>query len=252
MNRSTRVLMILLAIGIAAGSGCVYWRLLKFKGQLNNFNEHFEFVSLGSYSLILKHPLLTGADFDQLMEVEPSEKLVSESSCQRIYRYEKDPPDQSPLLVYSFHFEGDLLTRIDFPEQFNRLYPGGTLPELLQAFGSASVDRDDQSTHSNSFDHELRRDLPDLDLVMEVLGEPSDLSQGESGNGEELIFRYRLQTSTTGKNEEKRRAAGVFFFDAEGELTRLDARIGKHEMRFDIPDEGSEVPIRTTEETYDD
>lgn len=232
MRSPRRTLCLLLALGALGLSGCVYWRLLKFKQQLGDFGAHFSFASDSCYALQCLHPLLDGGDIDGLMEVEPSRREQAGGYDWRVYAFVKDPPDGSPPLVYRLGFAGDRLARIEFPAQFTPLYPEDGLRELLASLGEADLDRGERRARARLARERLAAELPDRPRVAAVLGAPSE--RVEEAGEEIWHYRYRLDTRTEGKAERKRRARGEFRFDGEGRLTRLAAGIGKHELRFDV------------------
>jgi len=227
---------VLLVIAVAASSGCVYWRLFKFKQQLSDFNEHFEFRSNGSYSLVIKKPLVTGGDFDKLMEVEPTLRLEGPEGTWRVYEFEKQPPDGSEALTYRFGFEADKLTLIVFPDQFMELYPADALAEFLRSLGEAEVEKKERSAHSSAFRRDLLEQLPDSTKVLDALGAPSERLGDRQEGWEDLLYHYRIRTETTGDKEAKRRALGRFRYADDGRLIQVEAAIGKHRLSFDIPE----------------
>ena len=235
MKLINRTLMIILAIGVAAGSGCVYWRLLKFKRQLDDFPRHFTFHSDSTYTLVSLHPILTGEDVDDVMELAPSERLSGDDGDWRIYAFAKEPPDDSEDLVYRFGFEAGMLTRIEFPAQFSRLYPGSALQELLMSLGGAEVDRKAHAARGRMLRARLAAHLPDQERLLDILGEPT---ARDTLPGDELLwnYNYRPVTSTRGEKERKRHAYGRFRFNERRELSRVEAGIGKHGLQFDIED----------------
>jgi hypothetical protein len=231
-----RVIPVLLVIGVAASSGCVYWRLFKFKQQLKDFNEHFEFRSNGAYSLVIKEPLVTGGDFDKLMDVEPTRREEEPDGTWRVYEFEKQPPDGSEALIYRFGFDSDKLTLIVFPDQFTKLYPADALAEFLRSLGEAEVEKKERSAHSRAYRRHLLEQLPDSTRVLDVLGEPTERERDRQEGWEDLLYRYRLRTQTVGEKEAKRRALGRFRYADDGRLLQVEAAIGKHRLSFDIPE----------------
>ena len=235
MGPLRRTFLLLLVILVAASSGCVYWRLLQFKRQLGDFSEHFEFRGEERYGLVAVHPVLTGSDFDGLMEVEPTGLLRDERGLWRIYEFEKHPADGGEVLAYDFLFVEDMLVEILFPRQFSELYPGDSLAEFLRALGGADVAKREKSARSDSFDAKYIDALPRRELTLRVLGEPSEPPGTCEDGGEFLTYRYRIRTGSIGAKAEKRRSYGRFFYGKSGELIRVEAGIGDHELRFDIP-----------------
>jgi hypothetical protein len=227
-----RTLMLLLAIGVAAASGCVYWRLLKFKQQLGDFPSHFAFAGGSSYALVCLHPLLEGGDVDGLMGVAPSRREQGDGLEWRVYDFIKDPADASAPLTYRLGFAEGKLVRIEFPAQFTPLFPEDGLRELLASLGKADVDRAERSARARLARERLAARLPDRARLAAALGEPSERAVADSS--EIWTYRYRLDTSSESAAARKRRALGEFRFDAEGRLTRLAATIGKHILRFDV------------------
>ncbi len=232
MTSRRRIILVLLTIGVAAASGCVYWRLLKFKQQLGDFPTHFAFASDSSYALVCRHPLLEGGDVDGLMEVAPSRRQQGDGLEWRVYDFVKDPADASAPLTYRLGFAEGKLVRIEFPAQFTLLFPEDGLRELLASLGKADVDRAERSARARLAREHLAARLPDRARLAAVLGEPSERAAADSS--EIWSYHYRLDTSTEAAAARKRRALGEFHFDAEGRLMRLAANIGKHVLRFDV------------------
>ena len=248
-----RTLLVLLAAGVVTGSGCVYWRLLKFKHQLNDFSAHFAFASDSSYALVCLHPLLDGGDVEGLMEVAPSRYEQSDGFEWRVYAFFKEPADGTAPLVYRLGFAEDRLVRIEFPAQFTQLYPEDGLRELLTSLGSADVDRSERSARARLARERLAARLPDKGRLAAVLGEPSERGAQDlvaTDGGEAWTYRYRLDTVTQGAAARKRRAAGEFRFDAEGRLTQLTAGIGKHVLRFDVEAARGAEPAAADDENH--
>lgn len=235
MKRIRRYLPVILAIGVAASSGCVYWRLLQFKRQLERFNEHFEFRSDSAYVLVAREPLLSGADVDAIMEVEPTREEQGPAAAWRTYAFRQVPDGRTPL-VYRMDFRDGMLVALHFPAQFTELYPEAAIRELLASLGRAEVERKTASTRS-SLRRRLCEQLPDSVQVERALGPPSERGFDPEQGARRWLYRYRILTATTGKKEEKRRAWGRFWFGEDAALVRVDAGIGKHELRFDIPEE---------------
>jgi len=234
MKLLNRTLLVILAIGVAAASGCVYWRLLQFKRQLEHFPEHFAFHDDSPYTLISLHPVLSDEDVDDIMELEPSHSGRDADGPWRAYAFAKDPPDGSPDLVYRFGFDGEMLWRIEFPEQFTRLYPGPVLRELLASLGTADLDRDQRAAHGRMMREQIVTHLPNRAVVRRVLGAPV---MREMDEGVDVwSYHYRPVTSTKGRRERKRHAYGRFHFGSDGELVTVEAGIGRHSARFDIED----------------
>ena len=150
------------------------------------------------------------------------------------------PPDGSAALEYRFGFEAGLLREIVFPAQFVDLYPAEALTELLRSLGGAKLDRKRESMSGRADPSRFLEPLPGRARVLAVLGEPSEEAEGETPGGEEILYRYRLRTVTTGEREVKRRAYGRFVFDPEGRMAKVEAGIGSHEIEFDIPSPGED------------
>ncbi len=228
-----RTLLVLLAIGVVASSGCIYWRLLKFKRQLDNFPEHFALSTDGSTTLTSLHPILGIEDVEGLMEISPSETFEGVEGRRLVYAFAKEPADGTPPLVYRLEFEDGLLKRIHFPEQFDAIYPGPVLKELLESLGDADVDRGDHAARGHMLRERIAEHLPDRNRLMDVLGRPS-ARESLVGDEECWHYDYRPVTSSVGETERKRRAYGRFRFTADGDLVAVAAGIGKHKLEFDI------------------
>jgi hypothetical protein len=233
MKRIRRFLPVIMAIGVAASSGCVYWRLLQFKRQLDRFNEHFEFRSDSVYTLVAREPLLSGEDIDEIMEVEPTRRERDAELDWRVYAFQQVPNGRAPL-DYRMGFRDGVLVELQFPAQFTDLYPEAAIRELLESLGRAEVERETASTRS-SLRRRLCDQLPDSVKVESALGPPSERDFDIRQGARRWLYRYRILTPTTGKKEEKRRAWGCFWFGEDAALVRVDAGIGRHELRFDIP-----------------
>ncbi|MBM4116639.1 hypothetical protein FJ251_02710 [bacterium] len=227
-----RILATLLAIGVLAIAGCVYWRLFQFKQQLGDFSANFSVESGSSYTLVSLHPLLSDEDVDGLMEVEPSRREQTAGVEWWVYAFHKEPPDGSAPLVYRLGFAEDRLARVEFPAQFTQLYPEDGLSALLSALGGAELDRRERRARARLAREQLAAGLPDRAGVDSILGAPTERVQ--DADSETWTYRYRLETVTTGEAERKRRAFGQFRFDPAGRLQQLATGIGRHDLTFDV------------------
>ena len=230
-----RVTLALLVIGVVATSGCVYWRLLKFKNQFADFHENFEFLSGARYSLIIKHPVLSGDDVDYVMKAAPSRADSLDGLCTgRIYDFVREGGSgPGGLLSYELRFREDRFTEMRFPAEFSELFPGDGLRALITSLGEAELDRDERSLRARTREERIREIMPDRRRVIEALGSPTARWTEKDGR-ERIFYRYLLETPDSSEQPVRRKAFGRFHFEGEA-LRRVDAAFAGHVFTFDIP-----------------
>ena len=234
MGKLRWVIPALLVIGVAATSGCVYWRLLKFKNQFADFHENFEFLSDGRYSLIIKKPILNGEDVDFVMKVEPSRSDSLDGACVlRGYDFRRDGGSgPGEVLSYDLRFEEEWFTEMNFPPEMTPLFAEGSLESLIASLGSAEVNRELGSLRTETRSERIREVMPDRAGVIAALGEPTARWLEEDGR-ERIFYRYHLEMSPLAGSS-RRKAFGRFHFEGEV-LRRVDASFAGHVFTFDIP-----------------
>jgi len=235
MGKLRRVLPALLVIGVVAASGCVYWRLLKFKNQFADFHENFEFLSGARYSLIIKNPVLSGGDVDFAMKAAPSRADSLDGFCTgRVYDFVREEGSgPGGLLRYELRFSEDRFTEMRFPPEFSGLFPGDGLRALIASLGEAEVDRGERSLTARTREERIREVMPDRRRVVEILGSPTARWTGKDGR-ERIFYRYVLETPDSDGKPDRRKAFGRFHFEGEA-LRRVDASFAGHVFTFDIP-----------------
>ena len=234
MGKLRWVIPVLLVIGVAATSGCVYWRLLKFKNQFTDFHENFEFLSDGRYSFIIKKPILNGEDIDFVMKVEPSRSDSLDGVCVfRGYDFRRDDGSgPGEVLSYDLRFEGDWFTEMNFPPEMTPLFEKDALESMIASLGRAEVDRKLGNLRTVTRSERIREIMPDRAGVIAVLGEPTARWFEDDGR-ERIFYRYQLETPQSAGSI-RRKAFGRFHFEGDV-LRRVDAAFAGHVFTFDIP-----------------
>lgn len=189
-----RIVLVLAAVLVLGG--CVWSRLLDWKGQLKEFDRYIEAVGDGaSLTLRFKQPCIRPADIGYLLGSEtPSSSAPREGGgVQATWLLRRDRADSIGLEVTLGAADGQEKTLADsllVPPQVLRFIPPERLLAMARAFGSAEIDRDKRQAAAGVSGPDAKPLTPGRGVVVAALGEP-DLSESDAGT-DRLTYRFRL------------------------------------------------------------
>lgn len=221
LARSAAIVAVLLCV-----SGCVYLRLLRFKNQLRDFDEHVEASYADGLSLLFRQPVLEDGDFVFITDSEPTERnVLSEEPPLELWswRFEKeraegDASGRGFSTVFGTLFEDGMLVEIAFDPALLSAVPSDLLVALFRSMGKAKVNKIRRSATSGLSGAQLAGlPLPTLRRIDEVMGPPTRIEEGEDGAMWSYTFNFY--------NPENGKRAGEFEMTFLGPTDDLDSAI---------------------------
>lgn len=189
-----RLLLILAAILLLGG--CVWSRLLDWKGQLKEFDRYIEPIGGGTeLTLRFKEPCIRPADIGYLLgDEKPSRTATRDGGGVLVtWLLRRDRPDSIGLeitLGASDLAEKTLADSLVVPPQVLRFIPPERLLAMARAFGSADIDRSKRQAAAGVTGPDAKPLTPGRNVVVAALGEP-DATDAANGT-DRLTYRFRL------------------------------------------------------------
>jgi hypothetical protein len=193
-------------------AGCVWFRLLEVKHQLEDFDDHFKVVSTDHFRLEFLHPVLYADDFRELARMEPTRIEALPKGSRWHVLFEKidmngkpDPGHQDLEFVLGFNAKSRL-ELWDFPPPFLAAAPPKFLEASLRSLGKGEIFQNQRQLKVAPQDlPKIAAELPDQARVREGLGQPAlELDHEE---GRLWVYRYRVNTPHIEDEEGNRRIA---------------------------------------------
>lgn len=191
MPRLLLVLAALLVLG-----GCVWSRLLDWKGQLKEFDRYIEPVGDGTaLTLRFKQPCIRPADIGYLLGGDrPSRTAPREGGgVVATWLLRRDRADSIGLEISLGAADAQEKTLADslvVPPQVLRFIPADRLLAMARAFGSAEIDRGKRQAAAGVAGPDAQPLTPGRRVVVAALGEPDS---SESADGlDRLTYRFLL------------------------------------------------------------
>ncbi|MDQ8179734.1 hypothetical protein [Pelagicoccus sp. SDUM812005] len=197
MLRKRLVQALALGLTLSLVSGCVYLRLLKFKNQLHDFDEHVLVELDQGLSLKFPEPVVRDEDFVFITESQPS-SISEVSRSPKIedwdWRFEKQmqTEDGTPFsIVFRTRFEEGLLTQIDFDEKLLEAIPEDFIVELFRSLGKAKINKLRKSATAAMNRETLDGvPLPTLNDISVVMGQPTDKDNKDKRRLWHYVFNF--------------------------------------------------------------
>lgn len=178
-------------------SGCVYLRLLKFKNQLHDFDEHVLVELNEGLSLTFPTPVVRDEDFVYITESQPS-RITSISTEPMVedwdWKFEKEiqTAEGKPFsIIFRTRFEDGLLTQINFDEKLLEAIPEDFIVELFRSLGKAKINKLRKSmTAAMNSDTLEGVKLPSMTDISVVMGQPTDKNKKEKRRLWHYVFNF--------------------------------------------------------------
>jgi hypothetical protein len=197
MLRRRFVPFLALALVLSLLSGCVYLRLLKFKHQLNDFDEKVLVELEGGLSLKFPKPVVRDEDFVFITGSPPSRVTeVSQSPLVEDWdwRFEKQMQTENGTpfsIVFRTRFEKGLLTQIAFDEKLLEAIPEDFIVELFRSLGKARIDKLRKSATAAMNRETLEGvPLPTLTDISAVMGQPTEEDRKDKRRLWHYVFNF--------------------------------------------------------------
>lgn len=225
----------LIAGTMLLGSGCVYFRLLQLKFQLEHFDDNFIATTKEGVTIACLHPVLISDDL-RFLGIDPKSTRVKGEITQWHVRWLKDEPPRSDEKVLHdvelfIDLKDDKLQSLHIPERYFEFFPKELFIDLLRSTGQASIDKFSRKAEVRAGQEtsQTLATLPSLNSVENFLGVPTERTQ----EGTTVRYRYRYRTETpTGRGKA---IEMTFSFDTiTGDLKKLVGKLPKGTMSYDF------------------
>ncbi len=239
MRRITPRLLIILLLTTLL-TGCVYWRLLQIKLQLNDFDQYFSLNFADDLTWHFKQPLLYSDDFLYLAKLQPSsiEQEKVGQKWQLLFRKINDQGDLiKPEISYFFTLKFNhqqKLTDLSLSPEFLKMAPPEFLEASLRSLGKGDIfESKRQLKVSADKMLKISAKLPRQSIILKYLGPP--LKKIEEAGLEVYLYRFMLQTPYIEEGYEDRAVSDLkLWFDKQTlELVKFGGRFAGLKLRID-------------------
>ena len=239
MSGSYQKVIIVLSLAMLL-SGCVYWRLLQTKLQLNEFDTYFNVVVADDFTWHFKNPLLYSHDFTYLAKLQPSSIKAESFGEEWQYLFRKITkqgafiePQVSYFFTLKFNHE-QRLTDFSLSPMFLNIAPVKFLEASLRSIGQGDIFQAKRQLKVSA-DKMLKitSQLPKKNQILQYLGPP--LEQSEEQDLDVMLYYFRLETSDIVEGYEDRALNEIkLWFDRKNqELVKLGGRFAGLKLRID-------------------
>jgi len=222
----TRRLLLRLKIALALGlllSGCVYLRLLRFKAQLERFDQYVAVEQREDRMIFLfREPVLRGEDLVFLAGAEPQRVEALEGGAERwiwLFRKRPAPEETSPLIVpIATRIESGMLAAAELDETALEAIPAPWILTIARRVGEARIDRKERrASLVVRADRPGAPPTPTMEKTMRTAGPPTKIQEG--ADGQPTRYVYTLVSYEPDKGENEGRFEVAFLLD-EGDPSR--------------------------------
>lgn len=226
MRAMRRVLSIVLLASVCLySSGCFYQRLLTFKKQLKNFEDHFVLEEDDTISMIFKKPVLLTEDTVRFIGAEPAAILGEAPNAIYEYRmvkqYGSDQKEEGNFdYTYKVVMKDNKIERFVFDKRFFAATPRPMFVRACKMFGHAKIDVVKRSLTMGKVDSESYL-AESVFLNAEELRQLSGVPFGVEENV--YIYKYRLQQE--GDESSWPEIVTMITFTDQGEFMRGETTI---------------------------
>ena len=200
-------------------SSCVYYRFMKMKRQLNDFDKNFALSDTEGLSLIFKKPVLLKSDIVWLMLTGPVESMSASKDDSWLYILEKKTRsryrDESEFDIHvrmRFNEKGKLI-KMSLPERFLKYFSKSLFEKLLGSIGEADISKLNKEATSE-FKGDKDTEIPTTREVIHVLGRPYSIKNSET----ERSYIYKYQSKSPDPEQEGVKIRFFLTFDKETDL----------------------------------
>ncbi len=235
MTQNIRLLcrLILLLLIVNSLTGCVWWRLLQTKNQMQEFESNFSFIVEDDFSLAFKDPLLFSDDFIYLAKLQPTSKQQFANKQRWRYVFRKVDINNVPVNPeVSFYWDlsfnkQDRLEKWSLSPLFTKMAP----PVFLQAFFRSIADANiDVARYRLNVDldpeKKVSAELPQKETIIAALGKPIETYFREKKNTQTYVYRFILDSPEIQEGYEERAISKIkLVFDIDtDELVKFSGR----------------------------
>lgn len=198
-----------------AATGCIYFRLLKLKGHLSDFERYFRIEDEQKLTLAFLEPVLLNEDILWILKSEPVSRKefgqgeVWEYVFEKRYPESKDEEGNFDIPV-DMVFRDGKLNEVRFPERFLKYLSKRLLAKMFRSMGNAEISKL-RRTADSRFQGGNPLEIPGKRQILEILGKP--FSVQDSDDTYEFAYRYELKKSESSSSGGDFRLETNFTFD---------------------------------------
>lgn len=176
-------------------SGCILFRMLEVRDQLNDFEANFDLNDNRGLNLVFKNPVLLSDDVIWLMKGSPvyvkpeGEGQLWTYVFQKQYTTSEDEKNAYDITILMV-MKDDKLTEVSFPERFLKNLSIPLLKKMLASMGNADISKLRKSA-SSKYTGDDPSEIPTSDNVIETLGIPYKVE--DLGENSKLEYLYYLE-----------------------------------------------------------
>jgi len=183
-------------------TGCVYFRFLKLKNQMADFNKNFEISEDKGLSLNFLNPVLKKSDMVWLMGTEPTIMEVGGNPDMWVYelkkRYRGKKNEKGEFNIpLNLTFEKNKLIVFTLPERFTKYFSKSLFEKFLSTLGQAEISKRDKRA-SSTYEGASKSEIPTTKEIRAVLGNP--YSGSVHKDALTYVYRYKILSPDPEKN----------------------------------------------------
>lgn len=222
-----------LAVLLLTTSGCVYWRLSRFRGQLGQFARYFSVEADPGPTITFLKPVLREGDIAWLLDVPPGEISSDGPTTERSWVLRKRSPvepesDALERIPIRVTVVDSLIHSVRLPERFNEVINQDVLE---QSFADSSQEPVDREMYRTGWALTNDLDIPNEEELRAALGAPVELQ--DTGVHRVLDYAFDVVRDGLEPGEGPADATARFLFDrTHGNMVRVDARFGIFSVRI--------------------
>lgn len=195
-NRKKFIAIITILFLTALLTSCVYYRFLKVKNQLSQFEEHFVIEEKEGLTLKFLKPQLLTKDIVWLMSTEPISKEKNEDgeiwyyTLEKKYLKRKNESANFDIQI-KMSFQKNKLTEVTLPKKFLKYFSKPLFEKMLSSFGEAKISKTKKKA-SSEFKGSNSAEIPTTKEIGIVLGKPYYNKFDE--NLKTFVYKYRIKS----------------------------------------------------------
>lgn len=217
--------MLVVAVLMLAGSGCVYLRLLEVKNQLGDFDEFFQVEVAENFTLHFREPVVFSDDIKYLSRLKPTSNHSVAAGKQWDYNFRKldasgeiEDPEVNITIQMMFNRD-DKMAAWSYSPNFLAIVPAELLELSLRSLGAAKIFKLKNQLRVDPDDiPKSKVKPPSRQYILDTLGKPVEIEDRKED--QRYLYRFKLKTDDT-ENVNKNRLFAYSKLDFDKKTDRL-------------------------------
>lgn len=248
IRRSAWPRWVLLTAAILLMSGCVYYRLYKFKGQLGEFSDYLGIENRPRPYLVFSKPVLKARDVGWLVGLKPSATSIRRGDGTSHFRFHKRQAEAAvahagDLLAFEQVMVDGRLVEFGFPEHFAPFLTQQNFMEVFLPIREALVNRGDFRTEWSWANMNIR--IPDRATIYRFMGPPTSMAHDAGIDCWQYLYDLDKpdNTSVPPSAQPELRVQCSFWPELD-KLMIIEFTVGKMWVQSDLASEDKMVKMR--------